>query len=75
MPNDNDQSNHIDPLTIGELITIAEASQISGLDHAFLSHLAKKGRLKTKRLGRFYVTTVAAIEEYKTSRHRGKKIS
>jgi len=63
MPEDTDQANAIDPLTVGELISIREASEISGLGADFLSQLAKKGRLKAKKMGRDCFTTEAAIEE------------
>jgi len=64
----------IDPLTIGQLITLTEAANLSDLNSAFLRQLADKGRLRAKKVGHFWVTTLAAIEEYKESRHRGKRI-
>ncbi|MEI7557259.1 helix-turn-helix domain-containing protein [Candidatus Chlorohelix sp.] len=63
----------IDPLTIGELITLPEAAELSGLDYAILRNIARKGRLRAKKYGRFWLTTLASVEEYKNSRHRGSR--
>jgi excisionase family DNA binding protein len=73
MSEDNDQSNSIDPLTIGDLMSMVEAAEKSGFSSDFLRELAAKGRLKAKRTGNIWLTTLAAIEEYKESRHRGKR--
>jgi hypothetical protein len=70
---DNGQTSPIDPLTIGELITLPEAAQLSGLSHDLLRDIARKGRLRAKKYGPMWLTTMAAIEEYKESRHRGKR--
>jgi excisionase family DNA binding protein len=58
-----------DPLKVGELITIPEAAELSGYNSKFLARLAAKGRLKAKRSGSAWLTTLAAIEEYKDSRN------
>lgn len=63
----------IDPLTVGELISMSEASKQSGFDANFLRDLANKGRLKARRTGNTWLTTMVAIEEYKKTRHRGKR--
>jgi hypothetical protein len=70
---DNGQIPPIDPLTIGELITLPEAAQLSGLSHALLRDIVGKGRLRAKKYGPMWLTTMAAIEEYKNSRHQGKR--
>jgi excisionase family DNA binding protein len=57
-----------DPLTIGELIGLAEAAQLSGLSPTYLRDIARNGRLKAKKVGRDWLTTLAAIEEYKDTR-------
>jgi hypothetical protein len=69
--NEDSQSRNSqpDPLTIGELISIPEAAQLSGLSAAFLRELAIKGRLRAKKSGSIWLTTVAAIEDYKDSRN------
>jgi len=63
----------IDPLTIGELITLSEAANLSNLSHSYLRDIANSGRLQTKKSGSIRLTTMAAIAEYKRTRHRGKR--
>jgi hypothetical protein len=62
------QNPQPDPLTIGELISLAEAAEKSGLSQDSLKKFAQKGRLKAKKIGRNWVTTLASVEEYKNSR-------
>ena len=74
MPDENEQPSPIDPLTISELISLAEASQLSGFSINYLNDIANSGRLKAKKIGKQWVTTMAAIEEYKATRaHKLKK--
>jgi hypothetical protein len=68
MSDDNDHSASIDPLTIGELLPLPEAAELSGTNHISLRKYASNGRLKAKKMGRDWFTTLAAIEEYKNSR-------
>jgi excisionase family DNA binding protein len=72
-PEDNEQPDPIDSLAIGELITLAEAAKLSGLSHSYLKNLTNNGRLKAKKSGGTWLTTLAAIEEFKKSRHQGKR--
>ena len=65
-PTDNQQP--IDPLTVGELISLQEAAEYAGLTKASLNDYIKRGRLKAKKIGRFWVTTRAAVDEYLQSR-------
>ena len=58
-----------DPLTIGELLTLAEAAEYAGLTKGSLLVYAKNGRLKAKRRGWMWFTTQAAIDEYLASRN------
>jgi excisionase family DNA binding protein len=58
----------IDPLTIGELISLQQAAQYAGLTKDTLHNYVKRGRLKAKRLGPIWVTTQAAVDEYLASR-------
>ena len=58
----------IDPLTIGELISLQEAAEYAGLEKGSLHNYAKNGRLKAKKLGPIWVTTKAAIDEYLNTR-------
>jgi hypothetical protein len=57
-----------DPLTVGELITLAEAAEYSGLSKNSLLVYAKNGRLKARKRGWMWFTTYAAVDEYLTSR-------
>ena len=66
-----DPSNNIepiDPLTIGELISLQEAADYAGLSAETLVNYARRGRLKAKKIGWMWVTTHTAIDEYLTSR-------
>ena len=65
---DHSENMPRDPLTIGELITLAEAAEYAGLHRDTLHNYAKRGRLKAKKIGKFWVTTKAAIDEYLFSR-------
>ena len=53
-----------------ELITLAEASRRFGLNADYLRHLATRGRLKAKKLGRDWVTTAADVQAYIASRKK-----
>lgn len=69
----NDNSNKLqpeqDPLTIGELITLQQAAEYCGLAKSSLHNYAKQGRLRAKKVGLYWVTTCAAVDEYLQSRH------
>ena len=53
-----------------ELISLAEAAERYGFSTAYLRQLARKGRLKAKKVGRDWVTTWADVEEYIRSRKK-----
>lgn len=65
-PNDNQES--VDPLSVGELITIAEAAEYAKLGKNTLHGYIKRGRLKAIRKGWMWLTTRAAVDEYLASR-------
>jgi excisionase family DNA binding protein len=65
-PNDNQES--VDPLTVGELISLAEAAKYAGLTRDTLKDYIRRGRLRAKKIGVFWVTTRTAIDEYLASR-------
>lgn len=48
----------------GELIPLSEAAAMSGLTPRHLNHLARTGRLWARKIGRNWVTTRAAVEDY-----------
>ncbi|HEX2911029.1 MAG TPA: hypothetical protein VH186_09495 [Chloroflexia bacterium] len=68
MSKEKDQEPSTDPLTIGELISLAEAAKKSGFSHFYLRDIAQSGRLRAKKIARNWVTTMAAVEEYKNTR-------
>ena len=68
MPDETNDNSPVDSLTIGELISLSQAAEISGLTPRYLQGIAKNGRLKAKRVGSQWVTTKAAVEEYLNTR-------
>jgi hypothetical protein len=52
------------------LISLPEAAELYGFDSVYLSHLARRGRLKAQKIGKMWVTTPLDVENYITSRHR-----
>jgi len=69
MTNDEINTPHIDPLTIGELITLQEAAEYAGLSKESIHSYVKKGRMKAKKRGWMWFTTRTAVDEYLRSRH------
>ena len=51
-------------------ISTTEAAELYGLSRRYLTELARKGRLKAKRIGKSWVTTPADVEEYIRSRQK-----
>ncbi|NTU85865.1 MAG: helix-turn-helix domain-containing protein [Chloroflexales bacterium] len=68
MADPDDNQEPIDPLTVGELIALAEAAEYAGLTSGSLKDYIKRGRLKAKKIGPLWVTTRAAVDEYLASR-------
>lgn len=52
------------------LISLSDASEQYGFNQSYLATLARRGRLKAKKLGSIWVTTPAAIEAYISSRKK-----
>src|SRR3989344_5980972 len=50
--------------TRGQLISLAKAAQNTPYSQEYLSLLARKGKLTSKKIGRNWYTTRAAVEEY-----------
>ena len=69
MTDRDDNQAYIDPLTVGELISLQEAAEYAGLTKDTIHNYVKRGRLRAKRLGPIWVTTKAAIDEYLSSRN------
>ncbi|NNJ13298.1 helix-turn-helix domain-containing protein [Chloroflexales bacterium ZM16-3] len=68
MPDSSNNSSR-DPLTVGELISLQQAAEYSGLAKKSLHNYALQGRLQARKIGIFWVTTRAAIDEYLDSRN------
>lgn len=68
MADPNENQNPMDPLTLGELISLQEAAEYSGLSRHSLSTYMRNGRLRAKKLGNVWVTTRVAIDQYLASR-------
>jgi len=65
--NDNPQPP-LDPLTVGELISLQEAAVYAGFTKGSLNDYVRRGRLRAKKIGSQWVTTLAAVDEYLASR-------
>lgn len=52
------------------LISIAEAAVLYGFNHNYLAELARNGRLKAQKVGKFWVTTPKHVEDYIRSRQK-----
>ena len=68
---DSDHTEPVDPLTVGELITLQEAAEYSGLARDSIHGYIKRGRLRAKKKGWMWMTTRAAVDEYLASRDLG----
>ncbi len=53
-----------------ELISLVEASQRYGISPTYLRTIARSGRLWAKKVGRDWLTSSSAIEEYIRSREK-----
>ena len=53
-----------------ELISLAEAAERYGFSHAYLRRLARRGRLKAKKIAKTWLTTPADVVEYIASRQK-----
>src|SRR5690242_17154952 len=69
MTHDENDNPSIDPLTVGELISLQQAAEYAELTKETLHGYAKRKRLRAKKIGPIWVTTRAAIDEYLASRH------
>jgi len=58
------------PLDKNRPITLAEAAEIYGFNHSYLTELARKGRLEATKSGGTWLTTKTNVENYITSRRK-----
>ena len=63
MSKNQDHNNNKEP-SLGDLIPLREASEISGLSPSHLRFLVNKGTIWGKKLGSHWFTTVQSVTEY-----------
>ena len=72
MPDDSSKTAGDEPAQ--QLISLAEAAEISGLSHSHLRLLARQRQLDAVKIGRDWLTTKDAVKAYlKTERRTGPK--
>ena len=69
MPDKRKRDDSIQP-SLDELISLADAAELSGLSHAHLRLLVREGEVWGKKLGRDWFTTLQAVREYLARDHR-----
>ncbi|HSH03574.1 MAG TPA: helix-turn-helix domain-containing protein [Anaerolineae bacterium] len=52
------------------LIALAEAAELYGFSHVYLTELARKGRLAARKLGGVWLTTPSDMEVFIRSRQK-----
>lgn len=79
MPNNRNQKHNQEDddndgvLLIGDLLPLKEAAELNGYTHGHFKHLIQKRpgetrpRLRAKRIGYYWFTTQAAVDEYKNN--------
>ncbi len=65
--NDNDEIGQPGP---DELISLTVAARLCGLSPDHLRRLAGRGDLRAKKIGRDWLTTMRAVEEYLAQNRR-----
>jgi hypothetical protein len=74
MPSDIANQPEYSPSDLNELISLYEASQLSGFSASHLRLLVSNRELWGKKIGRNWLTTRQAVQEYKNIGHkRGRK--
>jgi excisionase family DNA binding protein len=58
------------PRPESEPITLAEAAKRYGLTHDYLRQIARRGRLRARKIGRDWFTTAADVEDYLATREK-----
>jgi hypothetical protein len=64
IPQDDPKKYNVEQPKLDDLISLHEASMLSGLSHDHLRRLAGQGKLWAKKIGRNWVTTEQAVREY-----------
>lgn len=69
-----DETNDFDKNDAVKLISLVEASAISGFSTGYLRRLMREGKVWGFKIGRDWLTTEQAVKEYlSTERRRGPK--
>ena len=66
----NEESSGIDQKALDELISLQEAAKICGLTQPHLALLIRIGKLWGKKIGRDWVTSKQAINQYQSLDHK-----
>lgn len=61
-----------DPSNADKLISLRDAASLVGLSPDSLRRYALQGKLWARKIGRNWVTTIAAVEQYMSSRDASK---
>lgn len=61
-----------DPSAADKLISLRDAASLVGLSPDSLRRYALQGKLRARKIGRNWVTTIAAVEQYMSSRDASK---
>jgi excisionase family DNA binding protein len=69
MPESENENSKDEP-GLDELLSLSEAAQRSGLSASHLRLLVRKGDIWGKKLGRNWVTTERAVNEYLARNHK-----
>jgi len=71
----NDDDSDFDQPSLDKLISLREAVELSGLSASYLRLLVSRGDIWGIKLGRNWVTTAQAVEEFLSrDRRRGPKL-
>lgn len=57
-----------DPNDKTRLISLPEAAELYGFNADYLGQIARRGRLEAQKVGKMWVTTPKAVEDYIRSR-------
>lgn len=69
MPKKQHRSVAVHP-GLGELISLREAAELSGFTQGHLAHLIRQGGMWGKKIGRNWVTTARAVNDYLARRNK-----
>jgi len=65
-----DRTDDLDQPSLDQLISLREAAKLSGLSASHLRLLVSRGDIWGQKIGRNWVTTAQAVQEYVAQDHR-----